>query len=127
MSVMRYSRRSVMKASAVLLGGLAVGPLLTACGGATTTPTVATAAAGSAAASATGTPAASGGRATRSLQVVQATGMVEGADTEFKRQVTAWGQANNVAVNVETAASQAMGAKISAAVNTQSGPDIILL
>jgi ABC-type glycerol-3-phosphate transport system substrate-binding protein len=117
MSHTPYSQRSIPRSSAALLSGLAVGSLLTACGGAAlATPTLA---------AGTSVPAAGG--APRTLQLVQATGMVEAADAEFKRQVAAWGQANNAAVNVEIAASQAMGAKISAAVNTQPGPDIILL
>lgn len=118
MSRARYSRRTILKSSAAFL---ATASFLAACGGgapATATQTAATAVT-------PGSPAAGGGPKT--LQLVQATGMVEGADTEFKRQVAAWAQANNATVNVEIAASQAMGAKISAAVNTQSGPDIILL
>ena len=93
----------------------------------TTPPTAASAATtgGAGGVATVAKPATTGNN--KPIQMLQATGMVDAADAEFKRQVAQWSKDANTPVNVEIVANTAIGDKIAAAVSAQSGADIVLL
>src|SRR5437879_1554256 len=60
-----------------------------------------------------------------SIRLLQWTTFVKPADAEFKRQAAEWGDANGVTVAVETVTGAQLQPKTAAAVEANSGPDII--
>jgi multiple sugar transport system substrate-binding protein len=60
-----------------------------------------------------------------SIRLLQWTSFVKQADTEFKRQAAEWGDANGVTVAIETVTGDQLQPKTAAAVEANSGPDII--
>jgi len=60
-----------------------------------------------------------------SIRLLQWTSFVKQADAEFKRQAAEWGDANGVTVAIETVTGDQLQPKTAAAVEANSGPDII--
>jgi len=60
-----------------------------------------------------------------SIRLLQWTSFVKPADAEFKRQAAEWGDANGVTVAIETVTGDQLQPKTAAAVEANSGPDII--
>jgi ABC-type glycerol-3-phosphate transport system substrate-binding protein len=60
-----------------------------------------------------------------SIRLLQWTSFVKPADAEFTRQATEWGDANGVKVAVERVTGDQLQPKTAAAVEANSGPDII--
>src|SRR5258708_24105172 len=60
-----------------------------------------------------------------SIRLLQWTSFVKPADAEFVRQATEWGDANGVTVAVERVTGDQLQPKTAAAVEANSGPDII--
>src|SRR6266566_1335218 len=60
-----------------------------------------------------------------SIRLLQWTSFVKQADAEFKRQAAEWGAANGVTVAIETVTGDQLQPKTAAAVEANSGPDII--
>src|SRR5256886_8414278 len=110
MAKLGWSRRDFLKTSGVAAAGLAFPEIIIACG-----------------------PQSSGGptatipkpRKGASIRLLQWTSFVKQADTEFKRQAAEWGDANGVTVAIETVTGDQLQPKTAAAVEANSGPDII--
>lgn len=103
MSHNAFDRRSLLKASsATLIGGIAAASLRNVTLGRLA-------------------------QESKSLHIVQATGMVDAADLELQRILAEWADTNGFEVNLEIVSSQAMPTKIAAAASAGSGPDIFLL
>src|SRR5256885_10271928 len=105
-----WSRRDFLKTSGVAAAALAFPELIIACGpqsGGTPTATI---------------PKPRKGA---SIRLLQWTSFVKPADAEFKRQAAEWGDANGVTVAIETVTGDQLQPKTAAAVEANSGPDII--
>ncbi len=105
-----WSRRKFLQTAGVAVATMAFPEILISCGPQTNTTPTAT------------IPKPRKGA---SIRLLQWTSFVKQADTEFKRQAAEWGDANGVTVAIETVTGDQLQPKTAAAVEANSGPDII--
>ena len=108
-----WTRRKFLGAAGAVAAGLAAGPLLEACGGGSAQPAA--------------TPKASvpTPRSGASIRLLQWVHFVPAADTEFIRQANEFGDKFGVKVAVERITADQLQTRTAAAVEANSGPDII--
>jgi multiple sugar transport system substrate-binding protein len=105
-----WSRREFLQTAGVAVATIAFPEVLISCGSPSTSTPVAT------------IPKPRKGA---SIRLLQWTSFVKQADAEFKRQAAEWGDANGVTVAIETVTGDQLQPKTAAAVEANSGPDII--
>src|SRR5437660_3535321 len=105
-----WSRRKFLQTAGVAVATIAFPEVLISCGSQSTSTPVAT------------VPKPRKGA---SIRLLQWTSFVKQADAEFKRQAAEWGAANGVTVAIETVTGDQLQPKTAAAVEANSGPDII--
>src|SRR5437879_12634794 len=105
-----WSRRKFLRTAGVAAGPIAFPERITSCG-----------------LQSSGTPTAAVPKPRKgaSIRLLQWTSFVKQADAEFKRQAAEWGAANGVTVAIETVTGDQLQPKTAAAVEANSGPDII--
>ncbi|TMF39615.1 MAG: extracellular solute-binding protein, partial [Chloroflexi bacterium] len=105
-----WSRREFLKTAGVAAASIAFPEIIIACGP-----------------QSSGAPTATipKPRKGASIRLLQWTSFVKPADAEFKRQAAEWGDANGVTVAIETVTGDQLQPKTAAAVEANSGPDII--
>lgn len=111
----QWSRRDFLKTTGVAAAGVAAGPLLSACGGSSSSTAATPAPAGA-------IPKPRTGAQVRLLQWVS---FVPAADAEIKRQAKAFSDTFGVQVTIETVTGDQLQPKTAAAVEAGDGPDII--
>src|SRR2546428_7183643 len=107
-----WSRRQFLQTAGVAVATIAFPEILISCGSQS---------------SSTPTATIPKPRKGASLRLLQWTSFVKPADAEFKRQAAEWGDANGVTVAIETVTADQLQPKTAAAVEANSGPDIIQL
>src|SRR6266852_5152804 len=105
-----WSRRDFLKTAGVAAATFAFPEIIIACGPQSSSTPVA---------------AVPKPRKGASIRLLQWTSFVKPADAEFKRQAAEWGDANGVTVAIETVTGDQLQPKTAAAVEANSGPDII--